>query len=73
MNKFVLLPAMEFRGRGDEIRIAPLSFREFMSVYQGTREKGLEEYMLYREASVITFSQRYVCPVKRNVNKKSVV
>ena len=37
----------EFRGRGDEIRIAPLSFREFMSVYQGTREKGLEEYMLY--------------------------
>ena len=37
----------EFRGRGDEIRIAPLCFREFMSVYQGTREKGLEEYMLY--------------------------
>ena len=37
----------EFRGRGDEIRIAPLCFREFMSVYQGTREKGLEEYLLY--------------------------
>ena len=37
----------EFRGRGDEIRIAPLCFREFMSVYQGTKEKGLEEYMLY--------------------------
>ena len=37
----------EFRGRGDEIKIAPLCFREFMSVYQGTREKGLEEYMLY--------------------------
>ena len=37
----------EFRGRGDEIRIAPLCFREFMTVYQGTKEKGLEEYMLY--------------------------
>ena len=37
----------EFRGRGDEIRIAPLCFREFMSVYQGTKEKALEEYMLY--------------------------
>lgn len=37
----------EFRGRGDEIRIAPLCFREFMSVYQGSREKALEEYMLY--------------------------
>ncbi len=37
----------EFRGRGDEIRIAPLSFREFMSVFQGSREKALEEYMLY--------------------------
>ena len=37
----------EFRGRGDEINIAPLCFREFMSVYQGTKEKGLEEYMLY--------------------------
>lgn len=37
----------EFRGRGEEIKIAPLCFREFMSVYQGTREKGLEEYMLY--------------------------
>ena len=37
----------EFRGRGDEIRIAPLSFREFMSVYRGGREQGLEEYLIY--------------------------
>ena len=37
----------EFRGRGDEIRIAPLSFREFMSVFHGSRENALEEYMLY--------------------------
>ena len=37
----------EFRGRGDEIRIAPLCFREFMSVFEGPREKALEEYMIY--------------------------
>ena len=37
----------EFRGRGDEIRIAPLSFREFMSVCRGSREQGLEEYLIY--------------------------
>lgn len=37
----------EFRGRGDEIKIAPLCFREFMSVYQGSREEGLEAYMTF--------------------------
>ena len=28
----------EFRGRGDEIRVYPLSFREYVSVYDGTVE-----------------------------------
>ncbi len=37
----------EFRGRGDEIRIAPLCFLEFMSVWQGSREQALEEYLVY--------------------------
>ena len=37
----------EFRGRGDEIKVAPLCFREFMSVYSGSREQALEEYMTY--------------------------
>lgn len=37
----------EFRGRGDEIKVAPLSFREFLSVYKGTREEALEEYLTY--------------------------
>lgn len=36
----------EFAGRGDEIRMYPLSFAEFMSVYQGDRYEGLSEYML---------------------------
>ena len=46
----------EFRGRGDEIKVAPLSFREFMSAFQGSREKALEEYMLYGGLpKVVTF------------------
>ena len=39
--------ATEFAGRGDEVRMYPLSFSEFMSVYQGDRYEGLSEYMLY--------------------------
>ena len=37
----------EFRGRGDEVHMYPLSFAEFMSVYQGTNQDGWNEYMLY--------------------------
>lgn len=37
----------EFRGRGDEVRMYPLSFAEFMSVYPGTKQDGWNEYMLY--------------------------
>ena len=37
----------EFRGRGDEVHMYPLSFAEFMSVYPGTKQEGWNEYMLY--------------------------
>ncbi len=37
----------EFRGRGDEIHVWPLSFKEFMSAYGGTKEEGWAEYRLY--------------------------
>lgn len=37
----------EFRGRGDEIRVYPLSFAEFYSVYDGSEEKALSEYYTY--------------------------
>lgn len=37
----------EFRGRGDEIHIYPLSFSEFMSVYDGDRYEGWSSYMNY--------------------------
>lgn len=37
----------EFRGRGDEIRIYPLSFAEFYSAYDGDYDEAWEEYMTY--------------------------
>ena len=37
----------EFRGRGDEVRVYPLSFAEFYSIYDGTEEKALNEYYTY--------------------------
>ena len=37
----------EFRGRGDELHIQPLSFAEFMSVYNGNKYDGWNEYVLY--------------------------
>lgn len=37
----------EFRGRGDEVRIYPLSFAEFYSAFQGDYDDAWEEYMRY--------------------------
>lgn len=37
----------EFRGRGDEIHIYPLNFREFLSVYDGSRDEAWDEYVMY--------------------------
>lgn len=37
----------EFRGRGEEIFMLPLSFGEFMSAYEGKYELGLDEYITY--------------------------
>lgn len=35
----------EFRGRGDQIHIAPLSFSEFMSTFNGSKEDAWKEYI----------------------------
>ncbi len=37
----------EFAGRGDEINMLPLSFAEFMTVFEGEKAEGLQEYMTY--------------------------
>ncbi|ERL06096.1 putative AAA+ superfamily ATPase [Olsenella profusa DSM 13989] len=37
----------EFRGRGDEVRIHPLTFAEFMQAFDGDRQEGWAEYVMY--------------------------
>lgn len=37
----------EFRGRGDEIRVYPLNFREYLSVYDGSKEEAWDDYVMY--------------------------
>ena len=37
----------EFAGRGDDVRMYPLSFSEFMTAFKGNRYEGLSQYMLY--------------------------
>ena len=39
--------ATEFRGRGDEIHLYPLSFAEFCSAFIGDEVSALQEYMTY--------------------------
>ena len=37
----------EFRGRGDEVRVYPLTFSEFLSAYDGTKEEAWNSYMMF--------------------------
>lgn len=37
----------EFRGRGDEVRVFPLSFSEFASSFNGDKYEAWNEYLLY--------------------------
>lgn len=52
----------EFRGRGDEIRVYPLSFAEFITVFDGTEEDAWIEYMTFgglpRILSMQTYEQK---------------
>ena len=45
--------ATEFRGRGDEIRIYPLSFSEYVSAYDGNKEDAWRDYITYGSLPLI--------------------
>lgn len=48
--------ATEFGGRGDEIHMYPLSFSEFMSIYEGHYYDGFTEYMTYGGIPLVVLS-----------------
>ena len=37
----------EFRGRGDEVKVLPLTFAEFVSAYEGSNDDAWKEYITY--------------------------
>ena len=45
----------EFRGRGDEIRVFPLSFSEFTSAFNGTADEAWQQYVTYGGMPRIVF------------------
>lgn len=48
----------EFRGRGDEVRVFPLSFSEFCSAFDGSTEDAWKEYSLYGGLPQILLQKR---------------
>ena len=49
--------ATEFGGRGDEVHMYPLSFSEFMTVYDGNRYDGWNEYITYGGIPLVVLSE----------------
>ena len=69
----------EFRGRGDEIRIYPLSFAEFYAAFDGDYDDAWNEYMIYgglpqvAQFSVERQKAEYLKNIFTNVYIKDVV
>ncbi len=47
----------EFAGRGDEVHILPLSFSEFFSVYNGTKDEAFDDYTVYGGLPAVALMQ----------------
>lgn len=59
----------EFRGRGDEIHIYPLSFSEYMSVFDGDKYEGYEQYSIY---GGLPYTLTYETDVERSTYLKKL-
>lgn len=49
--------ATEFSGRGDEIHMYPLSFSEFMTIYNGNKYDGWNEYITYGGIPLVVLAE----------------
>ncbi len=47
----------EFGGRGDEVHMYPLSFSEFMTVYDGNKYDGWNEYITYGGIPLVVLAE----------------
>lgn len=69
----------EFEGRGDEIHVMPLSFSEFHSVYDGSKEEAFDDYMVYGGLPAVALMKReqqkssYLITQLQNVYLKDII
>ena len=69
----------EFRGRGDEIKVYPLSFEEFYSVFNGDKYTAWKEYITYGGLPLVLLQQsaeekiNYLNNQKQNVYLNDVI
>lgn len=69
----------EFRGRSVEIHMYPLSFKEFMSAYEGNRYDGWQEYMRYGGLPILMRhndgrqKMEYLEEIRKNIYLKDIV
>ena len=78
-SKFLSTDVMtEFRGRGDEIHIAPLSFSEFQPVFSGNQFEAWNQYLLYGGLPHILFEKteeekiRYLKHLNEEIYQKDI-
>ncbi len=65
----------EFRGRGDEIRVYPLSFSEIYPLFNNDWEKAWEHYILYGGIPLVVTYQKEEAKVKylKNLFKETYI
>ena len=63
----------EFRGRGDEIKVYPLSFAEYYAAYEGDKRQAWRDYYVYGGMSFILrlkdHKDTFMLTFSKNVNK----
>lgn len=75
----------QFRGRGDEVRVRPLSFSEFMQGFKGDKYDGWAEYVMFGGMPLIlsmrtdwrtwavaatTSNRRFTCSIPRRNDRR---
>lgn len=69
----------EFEGRGDEIHVLPLSFSEFFSVYDGSKDEAFDDYSVYGGLPAVAMMKteeqkaNYLIMQLRNVYLKDII
>ena len=69
----------EFRGRGDEIKMYPLSFSEFCTFYDGSLEDAWKEYIVYGGLPLVVLAKseklktQYLIDQKNTTYTKDVI